>query len=84
MNPKALVEAVSKCQRPAEALRFVGAELPPPTKKPELPPMALTPIYEIEKAIDVSRFTFLRMLWLLELIRAHSGLDRFRAGIESV
>jgi hypothetical protein len=37
---------------PAEALRFVGAELPPPATKPELPVIAMTPIYEIEKAIE--------------------------------
>ena len=52
MNPEALVEAVSKSQVPADALKFVGAELPPPAKKQEMPPIPFTPIYEIEKAIE--------------------------------
>jgi hypothetical protein len=53
MNPEALVEAVSKSQLSADALKFVGAELPPPAKKEEeVPPIAFTPLYEIEKAIE--------------------------------
>jgi hypothetical protein len=42
MNPEALVEAVSKSQQSADALKFVGAELPPPAKKEELPPIPFT------------------------------------------
>jgi hypothetical protein len=52
MNPEALVEAVSKSQLSADALKFVGAELPPPAKKEEVPPIPFTPLYEIEKAIE--------------------------------
>ena len=52
MNPEALVEAVSKSGVPPETLRFVGAEMPAKPPSPPPPVIAMTPIYEIEKAIE--------------------------------
>jgi hypothetical protein len=52
MNPEALVESVSKSGVPPESLRFVGAELPVKPPSPPPPVIAMTPIYEIEKAIE--------------------------------
>jgi hypothetical protein len=52
MNPEALVEAVSKSGVTADTLKFVGAELPPKPASPPAPVIGMTPIYEIEKAIE--------------------------------
>ena len=47
-----LVEAVSKSGVAPETLKFVGAEMPPKPPAPPIPVIAMTPLYEIEKAID--------------------------------
>jgi hypothetical protein len=41
-----------KSQLSADTLKFVGAELPAPANKEEVPPIPFTPLYEIVKAIE--------------------------------
>jgi hypothetical protein len=52
MNSEALVKAISKSGVTPETLHFVGAEMPAKPSSPPIPVIAMTPLYEIEKAIE--------------------------------
>jgi hypothetical protein len=68
MNPEALVEAVSKSDVPAEALKFIGAEVPVASV------VAFVPLSEYQKALDQT-FAKLDVAGLV-LDRGHAARGR--------
>jgi hypothetical protein len=73
MNPEALVEAVSKSGVSAEALKFIGAEVPATSVVP------FTPFAEMQRAVDRAFAAFDVKTMVERLVRETSETARGRA-----